>query len=70
METMNTIDLLPTDPDHRPEGGARVLLYPLWVLEVALKPHFRADPRTLWFSVDAMRGIPLPIRGEPEGPLW
>ena len=63
---MRTIDLLPPDPTHAPEGPGRALLYPLWVIVLEIRPYPRAAPRTLRFSVDGHRNIPLPIRDVPE----
>ncbi len=63
---MPDVDLIPADPTHQPFAEARGLLYPMYALRLRIRAHPRAEPRTLWFSVDGMRGIPLPIRGRPE----
>jgi hypothetical protein len=65
---MTTVALIPPDPTHDPPRGAarRALLYPLWVLRVEIKPFPGTEVRTIHFSVDGVRNIPLPIRGVPE----
>jgi hypothetical protein len=64
---MATIDLIPPDSAHTPGGeDTRALLYPLWVIELTIRPYPRAAPRTIRFSVDGVRGVPLPIKAAPE----
>lgn len=64
---MNTVALIPPDPEHTPpDRPRRGLLYPLWVLRVEIKPFPGVEPRAIHFSVDGIRNIPLPIRGVPE----
>jgi hypothetical protein len=60
-----TIALLPPEPAHEPPVAMRALLYPLWILRVTMKLPWGA-PREITFSVDGVRGIPLPIREWPE----
>ena len=64
---MATVDLIPPDPAHAPTGPRQQgLLYPLWVLRLEIRPYPGAEPRSIHFSVDAMRSIPLPVVGMPE----
>lgn len=65
---METIDVIPPDPRHSPDRATtlRALLYPLWVITLEIRPYWRAAPRTLRFSVDGVRGVPLPITADPE----
>jgi hypothetical protein len=64
---MMTVALIPPDPAHTPASGAqRVFLYPLWVLRLEIRTLRRSDPRVLYFSVDGLRSVPLPVRRMPD----
>ncbi len=64
---MPTISLIPPDPAHAPAGDShRAILYPLWVLRLEIRLFPGGEPRVLHFSVDAVRSVPLPIKGIPE----
>jgi len=43
-----------------------MILYPLWILRVEVRPRIGGTWREALFSVDGVRGIPLPIRSWPE----